>query len=98
VQQLIEGRQEPITVSPQDTIQKALALMIEHDFSQLPVVDDKKKPCGIVTSDSILRALKNFGVSLAELQVSHAIVKVDEYSPDEDLFDLLDDLKNTNAV
>jgi len=98
VQQLIEGRQEPVTVSPQATVQKALALMLEHDFSQLPVVDDKKNPLGIVTSDSILRALNNFGVSLAELQVSHAIVKVDKYSPDEDLFDLLDDLKNTYAV
>ncbi len=98
VQQLIEGRQEPVTVSPQDTIQKALALMTEHDFSQLPVVDEKKKPLGIVTSDSILHALRNFGVSLADLRVAHAIMKVDTYSPDEDLFDLLDDLKNTYAV
>src|SRR5712692_7851621 len=98
VQQLIEGRQEPVTVSPQATVQKALAFMLEHDFSQLPVVDDKKKPLGIVTGDSILRALNNFSVSLAELQVSHAIVKVDQYSPDQDLFDLLDDLKNTYAV
>ena len=98
VQQLIEGHQEPITASPQDSIQKALALMTEHDFSQLPVVDENKKPLGIVTSDSILHALSNFGVSLAELRVSHTIMKVDTYSPDEDLFDLLDDLKNTYAV
>lgn len=47
VQQLIEGRQEPITVSPQDTVQRALALMTEYDFSQLPVVDEKKKPLGL---------------------------------------------------
>ena len=72
--------------------------MTEHDFSQLPVVDENKKPLGIVTSDSILHALSNFGVSLAELRVSHTIMKVDTYSPDEDLFDLLDDLKNTYAV
>lgn len=98
VQQLIEGHKEPITMLPQDKAQKALALMIEHDFSQLPVIDEKKKPLGIVTSDSILRALNNFGIPLSELQVSHAIVKVDQYSPDEDLFDLLDDLKNTYAV
>jgi CBS domain-containing protein len=98
VQQLIEGRPKPITVSPQDTIQRALALMTEHDFSQLPVVDEKEKPLGMVTGDSILQALMNFGVSLAELRVSHAILKVDTYSPDEDLFDLLDDLKNTYGV
>lgn len=33
-----------------------------------------------------------------ELRVSHAIAKVDTYSPDGGLFDLLDDLKNTYAV
>ncbi len=98
VQQLIESHQEPVTVSPQDTVQKALILLAEHDFSQLPVVDEDKKPLGIVTGDSILHALSNFGVSLTALRVFHAIMKVDTYSPDEDLFDLLDDLKNTNAV
>lgn len=99
VQQLIEGRQEPVTVSPQDTVKKALELMIEHDFSQLPVVDESRKPIGIVTSDSILRALNNFGLPLAGLRVSHAMVKIHrKYSPDEDLFDLLDDLKNAYAV
>ena len=98
VQQLIQGHQEPVTVSLQDKAQKALELMIENDFSQLPVIDENEKPLGIVTSDSILRALNNFGVSLPELQVSHAIVKVDRYSPDEDLFDLLDDLKNSYTV
>ena len=98
VQQLIQGHQEPVTVSLQDNAQKALELMTENDFSQLPVVDENDKPLGIVTSDSILRALNNFGISFTELQVSHAIVKVDRYSPDEDLFDLLDDLKNSYAV
>lgn len=98
VQQLIEGHQEPVKVSPDSTAQQALELMIEHDFSQLPVVDEKNKPLGIVTADSILRALNNFGVPLTELQISHAIVKVDQSRPDDDLFGLLDDLKNTYAV
>lgn len=98
VEQLIEGHQEPVTVFPDTPAQRALELMVEYDFSQLPVVDAKNKPLGIVTGDSILRALNNFGIPLTDLQVSHAIVKVDQYSPDEDLFDLLDDLKNTYAV
>lgn len=76
VQQLIESYQEPVTVSPGDPAQKALALMVEHDFSQLPVVDENNKPLGIVSGDSIIRALNNFGIPLAELHVSHAIVKV----------------------
>lgn len=76
VQQLIESYQEPVTVSPGDPAQKALALMVEHDFSQLPVIDENNKPLGIGSGDSIIRALNNFGIPLAELHVSHAIVKV----------------------
>ncbi len=76
VQQLIESYQEPVTVSPGDPAQKALALMVEHDFSQLPVIDENNKPLGIVSGDSIICALNNFGIPLAELHVSHAIVKV----------------------
>jgi len=95
---LIEGRSEPISVRPTDSAQKALSLMIEHDFSQLPVVDEAKHPLGMVTHESILRALNNFGVRLAELRVSNAIVKAQTYRPEDDLFDLLDRLKETNAV
>src|SRR5690348_9666069 len=52
----------------------------------------------MVTSDSILRALKNFGVGIHALQVNHAIVKAHKYTSEDDLFDLLDDLRDTYAV
>jgi len=98
VQNLIEGRGEPISVRPSDPVQKALALMTEHDFSQLPVIDEAKRPLGIVTYESVLRALNNFGVRVEDLRVSNAIVKAQMYRPEEDLFELLDRLKETNAV
>ena len=86
VQQLIEGHQETVTVTPEEKAQRALELMIENDFSQLPVVNENNKPLGIVTSDSILRALNNFGIPLNELKVSHAIVKVDRYNLDRAIY------------
>jgi len=95
---LIEGRSEPISVRPADSAQRALSLMIEYDFSQLPVIDEAKKPLGMITYDSVLRALSNFGVRLEELRVSSAIVRAQTYRPEDDLFDLLDRLKETNAV
>lgn len=98
VQNLIEGQGEPTTVHPDDSAQKALALMIEHGFSQLPVIDEAKRPLGMVTHESILRALSNFGVKLEDLRVSNAIVRAQTYRPEDDLFDLLDRLKETNAV
>jgi hypothetical protein len=52
----------------------------------------------MVTHESILRALSNFGVKLEDVRVSNAIVKAQTYRPEDDLFDLLDRLKDTNAV
>lgn len=98
VQQLIEDHQKIIKTKPDSPAKEALELMIQYDFSQLPVLDDNNMLLGIVTSDSILRALNHFGVPLTDLRVSHAIAKVKQYSPDDDLFDLLDALKDTYAV
>lgn len=98
VQHLIEGRSKPVTVTPDKLAQEALELMAEGGFSQLPVVDQNEKPVGMVTSESILRALNNFGVTLDALKVSHAMVKVVDYRADEDLFDMLDDLRDTGVV
>lgn len=97
-EQLIEGRSRPVTITVIDSVQKALDLMIEHNFSQLPVVDELGLPIGMVTSDSLLRALNNFGVTTSELPVSAAMVKADTVLPDEDLFDLLDRLYDTYAI
>jgi hypothetical protein len=72
--------------------------MIEHDFSQLPVVDESDRPLGMITYGSMLRALSNFGSKLEDLRVSNAIAKADRYRPEDDLFDVLDRLKETNAV
>jgi CBS domain-containing protein len=57
VQQLIEDHQNIITASPEQSAKQAFELMIQHDFSQLPVVDNNNTLLGIVTTDSILRAL-----------------------------------------
>ena len=43
VQQLIDSGQKLVTVQREDTAQKALELMIENDYSQLPVIDREGK-------------------------------------------------------
>jgi len=98
VQNLIEGRGEPVCVRSDDAVQEALRLMTEHDFSQLPVVDEDGKPLGLVTHESISRALNYLGVRVEDLRVSNATVKAYQYRLEDDLFDLLDRLKDTNAV
>jgi len=98
IQNLLEGRSKPVTVKRDDSVQAALDLMIEHDFNQLPVIDEHDKPLGLITSDSIVRTLNSFGVSLQDMHVFDAMVRVDIFYPEDDLFDVLDRLQQTYAV
>ncbi len=99
VSDLIQSKAEPVTVTSDAPLKEALGPMIAYDYSQLPVVDGESRPIGIVTSDSIIRALNNFGVTLDGLRVYDAMLKRgNTYRPEDDLFDLLDDLKDAYAV
>src|SRR2546421_13122499 len=98
VQDLIEDRPAPITVARDDSAQTALRLMIEFDYSQLPVVDREGRAEGMITSDSIIRALNHFDLTIKEMRVFHAMTDVLTYGLEEDLFGLLDDLKDAYAV
>jgi CBS domain-containing protein len=98
VQDLIVDRPEPVTVSRDESAQTALRLMIEFDYSQLPVIDREGRAEGMITGDSIIRALNHFDLTIKEMRVFHAMTDVESYGPEEDLFGLLDDLKNVYAV
>lgn len=47
----------PITLRPQSTIKEAVALLLAHGISCIPVVDDEFKPVGIVTWRDLLKSL-----------------------------------------
>ncbi len=98
VQSLIEGRHPPLAVPLSETVQRALERMIEHDFSQLPVVDNENVVQGMVTSSSIVRAASNFDVTIKNLRVSDALVKTRRYRVEDDLSDLLNGLRDNYAV
>jgi CBS domain-containing protein len=101
VQQLLEGKGFPICVVRDDTVSKALSLMIEHDFSQLPViksVDDFDIPDGLITYEGILRGIRNFQAKIEVLKVRDVMDAAPIYRVEDDLFDILERLKNTNAV
>ncbi len=98
VQDLITDRPEPVTVSRDESAGTALRLMIEYDYSQLPVIDRDGRAEGMITGDSIIRALNHFDLTIKEMRVFHAMTGVLTYAPEEDLFGLLDDLKDVYAV
>jgi CBS domain-containing protein len=98
VQDLIVDRPEPVTVLRDASAETALRLMIEFDYSQLPVVDREGRAEGMITGDSIIRALNYFDLTIKEMRIFHAMTSVITYGPEEDLFGLLDDLKDAYAV
>lgn len=96
--QLIEGRQPPATAKDTDSVVTALRIMIENDYSQLPVVDEGQVPRGLITADSILKAMNNFSVSADKLHVRDAETKYVAYTHEVNVFDLLDSLNSTPAI
>lgn len=72
--------------------------MIKHDFSQLPVVDKEFKLKGLITSDSILRIVSYFKITLDKIKVSHATFNAKACRLDDDLSELLNGLKDASAI
>jgi CBS domain-containing protein len=98
VENLIEGQGDPVTVFTDDLVSLALQRMLKDDFSQLPVIDRDHKPLGLITYESILRALKNFKLNADQLKVANAYDPGKKFSLEDELFDILDSVKEENAV
>jgi CBS domain-containing protein len=98
VKNLMPESQTLVAAREEMTIQDALELMVEHDFSQLPVIDDDFKLKGLITSDSILRTVSYFKSTLDKIKVSHAIDIVKTCREDDELSELLNGLKDASAI
>ena len=61
----------------------ALSIMVQNDFSQLPVVIKRwqlrRIVEGMITYESVIRAIRNFGSSIDKFQVRHAMVNAPVY-------------------
>lgn len=99
ISELIQD-QDLLTIPRRATLREALEIMGDHDYSQLPVVDEGGRLVGLVTEQSIVNAYRMAGgsVALLELAVDHVMVAAVTVSPETDLFDALDLLKNVYAV
>jgi CBS domain-containing protein len=96
------GNQRLMTVNLLDRVQDAIGTMLEHDYSQLPVLDSGRL-VGMVTTASILDALRNLNATPAKLRVSDALMRItnvekETFGLDDEPFSLLQRLRNTGAV
>jgi CBS domain-containing protein len=101
IHHLIQDHAPVVGIAPTATLLEALAVMIENDFSQLPVIENGRPaghPASFVTGNSIARALRFFGTTLDQLHVRDALVNARTLSADEDLFSKMDDLLDSYAA
>ena len=98
IQNLIPETQKLVTIAENGSGKEALSLMIENDFSQLPVIDKSNTLKGMVTSDSILKAVSYLKVIPDRLKISHAINKAKSCRIDDDLSAILTGLRDINAI
>ena len=88
-----------MTIGVDAPLTEALALMVEHSYSQLPVVDGQRKPVAMLSADSITHALNAFGVAPDALRVLDGMEEQFRHCrADDDVLDVLDDLLRTNAM
>jgi CBS domain-containing protein len=90
-----------VTVKPSDSFEEALTKMITYDLSQLPVVNTEYAPLGLITSDSIARALMHFGTLTKDLRVSDVFERIlpsNTFAEEEDLIYLIDRLLELSAI
>ena len=73
VGQLLEGRPPPTCIAQGASIKAALDLMMQNDFSQLPVVDADGRLVGLISEQAITHAYYLLGgaVALLDLAVDH---------------------------
>ena len=52
-------RKEVITAKPDESILELLQTIEEYDTTNIPVVDDDNKLCGLITSSSLINVLSS---------------------------------------
>lgn len=90
---------DPVTVHLDDSIQHALAIMLEHDFDQLPVMSDDGVE-GMITYKSVAKYVKSMdNPRVEDTSVKIALNTNPEFVDlDHDIFELFDTLAEDDYV
>jgi CBS domain-containing protein len=100
IERLLTGRGKPLCVKQNQTVGEALALMVENDYSQLPIVDENGYLLGLISDEVILRRYYHIGgaVSLLDLTVDHCQTNAVTLARERDIFEALDRLQTVYAI
>ncbi|MGD0203103.1 MAG: CBS domain-containing protein [Candidatus Bathyarchaeia archaeon] len=96
-----KGKSKLVTVNYKDSVEKAIRLMMENKYSQLPIIK-KEKVVGVISYESVTNALFNFlGSKMkppSKFRVEDLMEKAPMFSSEDDLLNLLDTLANRSFV
>ena len=95
VRMLPAANREPVTVSRDDPVDKALSLMAMHDYSQLPVTQDMRSVDGMISWRSILLA-RTKGVE--STCVGECMERYEEVRAEDSLLTAFQKIVNHEAV
>lgn len=98
VKELLGDKIKPACIGEDEMAAAALRVMIENDYSQLPVVNGSEELVGMITTDSIARALNLLDLKVEALRVSNALVNSKQYKLESDITDVLDGLRDAYSV
>ena len=96
-----QGKPELTTVDHRSSIEEAIQLMMNNDYSQLPVVK-KDKVVGVISYETIAKTLFGFVErrikTYSNLTVRDLMEKVPIFDENEDLLDLMDVLATKSFI
>jgi CBS domain-containing protein len=100
VKQLLIEKEPPLCITKEAKVRDALSLMVQNDYSQLPIVDEKGNLVGIITEQIIISMYFYTSgiVSLMDLTIDHCQIKPVTISADSDIFEALDLLRDNYAI
>src|SRR5260221_6939694 len=100
LRELVQGHDKLTSVRHDCPVRQAVKIMIDSDFSQLPVVDESGALQGLISEQSIVRtqALIDTKLNVLDLEVDQCMDNPDILSPDDDFFDVLAHLEHKYAV
>lgn len=95
----IPDTDNPVTIQSDDSIQKALTVMLSHDFDQLPVVKNDGI-AGVITYKSIAKCINSVDESyVTDSSISMALIRdVNFVERDRDVFNLLETFAEDDFV
>jgi CBS domain-containing protein len=89
VKEILQGKaaKEIATIGPESTVREAVELFAKHSIGALPVLDESKQICGIITERDVLRrclvdSKPDFQTPVRAIMTSDVLVGVPEDEAD----------------